>query len=84
VPTIRALSLCIAMYLTAVSSVGAQIQPRSTHPPEVAVSDKNRPIGLASIGSDLRLLRFTLNPSFSGKYLQACRQVAAMYDANVL
>jgi TonB family protein len=53
VPTIRAFSLCIALYLTAASSVGTQIQPRPTRPPEVAVPNKNRPIGLASIAREL-------------------------------
>jgi len=53
VPTIRAFSLCIALYLTAASSVSAQIQPRPTRPPEVAVPNKNRPIGLGSIAREL-------------------------------
>ena len=52
-PTIRAVSSCVALSLIAALSVGAQIQPRPTRPPEVAAPNHNRPIGLASIAHEL-------------------------------
>ena len=53
VSTIRALSLCLTLQLAAALPVGAQIQPRPTRPPEVAVPNHNRPIGLAPIAHEL-------------------------------
>ena len=51
--TIRALSLCLTLQLAAALPVGAQIPPRPTRPPEVAVPNHNRPIGLAPIAHEL-------------------------------